>query len=149
MWQPVAEQEEGTGGALVHTGYMREGSVSGKLTRNLRLVDMGLEDAPTDGHLLACRASCLVELSRPAEALVAIGFWESAHARWLPPPQLRVVKIRALVMERDLPSALECVREGIANYPGDSALMFMEANPLGHGAHLGGGELPAHPPGDR
>jgi hypothetical protein len=125
-----------TGVVVVHVGYMRSGAVTAKLERNLRLLDRGLESSPYDGHLLSYRAGCLVDLCRAAEALVTIGFWESAHSQYRMPQQLRVLKVRALAMEADLCGAMECVRQGIDDYPGDSKLMFMESEILAAMGHL-------------
>jgi len=116
--------------ALVHTGYMQGERVADKLERNLRLIDLDLESRPFDGHLLCSRAAALVDMERAAEALVTIGFWETAYAAYKVPASLRALKVRALGMEEDLAGALACARPGLKDFPGDSKLAFLEARIL-------------------
>jgi tetratricopeptide (TPR) repeat protein len=116
--------------AIVHTGYMSADLVAKKLQRNLRLLDLDLQSRPLDGHLLCCRASALLDMDRAPEALVALGLWETAHGQYTPPVPFRAMKARALAKEEELGAALECVRAGLGDYPGDSQLNFLESKVL-------------------
>jgi tetratricopeptide (TPR) repeat protein len=116
--------------SIVHTGYLHAGHVSTKLERNLRLIDIGLMRSPLDRFLLSSRAATLVDLGRPAEALISLHFCEAAHSGLALPACVFALKGRAYALEGDLEAALESTRSGLSLHPRDAKLLFMEAEVL-------------------
>jgi tetratricopeptide (TPR) repeat protein len=114
---------------VVHVGYTPR-ALEFKVHRNLRLVDVALERAPLDAHLLSCRAVVLADLGRNCEALVALNLCEAAYSRRPPPPSLAVLRARAHAGEGDLEGALESVRSGIELYPINAQLLCLQAEIL-------------------
>jgi hypothetical protein len=112
---------------IVHVGYKHPADVQAKLERNLRLIDLNLEQAPVDGFLLACRAGTLLDMRRGTEALVSLSLCEAAYAGFEVPPDVHLSRSRAHAMDGVLHEALGSVRQGLATHPRDTKLQYAEA----------------------
>jgi tetratricopeptide (TPR) repeat protein len=116
--------------SIVHIGYMQRAAMNGKLERNLRLVELDLEERPFDLGLLQARAVTLLGLGRSAEALVTLNICEPGVALEEFARNIYALRAEAYAAQGLPQEALEAARAGLARSPRDSRLAFVEAQIL-------------------
>jgi tetratricopeptide (TPR) repeat protein len=116
--------------AIVHVGYSDRATMSKKLERNLRLVDLDLGESPLDLALLQARAITLLGLGRTAEALVALNLCEQGTALAECARNIYALRGEAYAAEGRLHEGLEAVQTGLSRCPRDSKLSLLEGQLL-------------------
>jgi tetratricopeptide (TPR) repeat protein len=116
--------------AIVHVGYTKRGAMKAKMDRNLRLIDLDLEDLPMDAGLLQARAVTLLGMGRAAEALVALNLCEPATVLDEFARNIYALRGEAYAAEGRLQDGLDAARIGLARFPRDTRLSFLEAQLL-------------------
>ncbi|MGO9836800.1 MAG: hypothetical protein ACLP1X_21610 [Polyangiaceae bacterium] len=122
--------------AIVHVGYTNQTAMTGKMARNLRLIDIELEATPFDLGLLQARAVTLLGLGRNAEALVTLSLCEPGTVIEEFARNIFALRGEAYAAEGQLDVALDAVRTGLSLCPRDTRLCFLEAQILGALGHL-------------
>jgi glycosyltransferase involved in cell wall biosynthesis len=117
--------------AIVHVGYTLRVAMTGKLERNLRLIDLELDSRALDVGLLQARAVTLLGLRRSAEALVSLNFCEPATVLDEFARNIFALRGEAYAAEGHLDVGLDAVRTGLKRFPRDTRLSFLEAQLLG------------------
>jgi tetratricopeptide (TPR) repeat protein len=115
---------------VVHLGYEDPVAVRRKLERNLRIVDLELAEREGNGVLLYHRATTLLDLRRSEEALAAFEACAPLVRDTTLAASIPTLVTRANVLAGRLPAALAEVRDGLARRPGDTTLLFQEAELL-------------------
>jgi tetratricopeptide (TPR) repeat protein len=112
---------------IVHVGYLDGANLESKLRRNLRLLDLELQDGVASGFLHHIRANTLLDLGRTAEALASVHLSEHAFGSERMPSDVYLTKARAYAMERRLNEARDVVETALDACGFDGRLRFMKA----------------------
>jgi tetratricopeptide (TPR) repeat protein len=118
------------GAGIVHVGYTRRSNRRAKLERNLRLLDLEIDEGTSNVYSLLARAGTLIGLDRAAEALVALNLCLPIGPDREIGRQVAALTAEAWVMEGRLLDALDAVRGGLAEFARDAKLQFQEASLL-------------------
>lgn len=129
-----------TGIPIVHIGYEVPGALPRKLERNLRILEKALAEDPENGTLLYHKATTLLDMGRAVESLLAFEACAPLVRGTTLSESIGGLRTRAYVMAGRLDEALATVRASLDAQPGDTALLYAEAELLAASGQLAAAE---------